>query len=536
MNLLSSTSAIRILATAFSLLALSACQSIPVNNPADLSTAAQRSDLDGLAEKTGNPSNGSASEELVAPTVTIYEFNNVWDRMQAGFQLSSAYEHPAVANQITQYVGNQHLFDLIAERSSPFLYWIVEEIEDRGLPMELALVPFVESTFNPNAYSREHAVGLWQFIGPTAKSFGLQQDWWYDARRDPRASTLAALDYLQELHQQFDEDWLLALAAYNTGDGNVRRAIRRSGRAQEDADFWTLSLASETRSHVPRILALAKVISQSAEFGIELHPISNEEPLAVVEIGAQIDIAQAARLAQLDDEVLKSLNPGYLQWATHPDSPQSLAVPIAHAELLLAGLSTMNRSDLVTWDRYEINPGDTLGAIARKLGTRVDVLQVVNQLSGSRIIAGESLLIPRTDAVGSLAAVPIIRPARSMVDSVPASYTVRRGDNLWTIARRFDIRSRDIASNNSIEIDSLLHSGQVLDLRFAQTSTPATNASTADESTGIYSVRPGDTMASIAKRFDTSLQELLIWNSISRHDLIYPGQEIVIPPPDSGLN
>ncbi|MDA1372266.1 MAG: LysM peptidoglycan-binding domain-containing protein [Proteobacteria bacterium] len=536
MKLLSSTSAFRLSAFGFSVLVLSACQSIPVVNPADLSTATQRPDVAGLSEKTDNPSSRSDSKELVEPTVTIYEFNNVWDRMQAGFQLSYAYGHPAVANQIIEYAENQPLFDLIAERSSPFLYWIVAEIEDRGLPMELALVPFVESTFNPNAYSSEHAVGLWQFIGPTAESFGLQQDWWYDARRDPRASTLAALDYLQELHQQFDADWLLALAAYNTGEGNVRRAIRRSGSSPEDADFWTLSLAGETRSHVPRILALAKIISQSDEFGIELHQIDNEEPLAVVEVGGQIDMAQAARLAQLDDEVLKSLNPGYLQWATHPDSPQSLAVPIEHAEFLVAGLSTMNRADLVTWDRYEISPGDTLGAIARKLDTRVDVLQVVNQLAGSRIIAGESLLIPRTDAVGSLAAVPIIRPARSMVDSVPASYTVRRGDNLWTIARRFDIRSQDIANKNSIEIDSLLHSGQVLDLRFAQTSTHATSASNTDGSTGIYIVRPGDTMASIANRFDTSLQELLIWNSISSRDLIYPGQEIVISPPDSRLN
>ena len=163
----------------------------------------------------------------------IESFDNLWDRLQAKFQLAEHYNHPAVDHQLSNYIDNQTYFDRIAERAQPFLFWIVNEIERRELPMELALIPIVESTFNPNAYSPKHAVGLWQFIGPTAKSFGLQQDWWYDGRRDPRASTVAALDFLEQLYNEFNDDWLLALAAYNTGQGNVNRAIRRAGLSKE---------------------------------------------------------------------------------------------------------------------------------------------------------------------------------------------------------------------------------------------------------------------------------------------------------------
>ena len=151
----------------------------------------------------------------------IKKSDNLWVRLQTQFQLVDHYDHFAVDEELSAYIYNQAYFDRITERAEPFLFWIVSEIERRKLPMELALIPIVESTFNPNAYSPKHAVGLWQFIGPTAKSFGLQQDWWYDGRRDPRASTIAALDFLEQLHKEFNEDWLLALAAYNTGQGNV---------------------------------------------------------------------------------------------------------------------------------------------------------------------------------------------------------------------------------------------------------------------------------------------------------------------------
>ena len=463
-------------------------------------------------------------------TAVPASYDDLWQRMQAGFQLEADYAQPEVLSHLRSYAGNQRYFDLITERAAPFLYWIVEEIDRRHLPQELALVPMVESTFNPNAYSREHAVGLWQFVGATGKSFGLQQDWWYDARREPWAATVAALDYLQILYGQFDENWMLALAAYNTGDGNLRRAIRNSGQETANIDFWSLPLAGETHAHVAKILALAKIISDSAAYAIELRPIPNSAALASVEIGAQIDIAQAAKLAQIGYAELRALNPGYLQWATHPDHPQTLLLPAENAELLLAGLQTLDRSELLSWDRYQIAAGDTLGGIARKLGTRVDILQTVNQLRGSQIIAGRSLLIPRLDESDtdlSLSSIPLPLSRRPPV-TVPASHRVRRGDNLWSIAGRYDLKSKDIASWNQIELDSILRLGQILDLGFAISDTDPSAGTLRADSEGTYLVRSGDSMARIAARFDASLEDLLLWNSISPNDTIYPGQLIQV--------
>ncbi len=464
------------------------------------------------------------------------EFSDLWDRIAYGFRLQEYYDHPDVIQQLANYKSNQRYFDLIAERASPFLFSMVEEIEKRNLPMELVLIPVIESTFNPNAYSREHAVGLWQFVGATARSFGVQLDWWYDGRRDPQASTIAAVDYLEVLYQQFDENWLLALAAYNTGDGNVRRSIRRAGVSKEDASFWELRLPGETRNHVPRILAIAQIVSESELNGVELAEIPNRLTVQTVEIGAQIDIARAAELADIDYQLLRDLNPGYLQWATHPDQPQSLLLPIENANKLNAGLQDIDKQLLLSWDRYEIRSGDTLGGIARKLNTRVDILQTVNGINDSQIIAGDSLLIPRSSDAELIAiqARPLNRVRPSV--KVPASYTIRRGDNLWSIARKFDLRSAQIAAWNSMQLDQLLKPGQVLDLSYALAETETDLNSVGNTSPQYYRVRSGDSMAKIAERFAMGLDELLILNSISSNDLIHPGQSIRINPVQSSLN
>ena len=471
----------------------------------------------------------------IAEEDVIESFDNLWDRLRAKFQLSEHYNHPAVHSQLLNYADNQNYFDRIAERAEPFLFWIVNEIERRGLPMELALIPIVESTFNPNAYSPKHAVGLWQFIGPTAKSFGLQQDWWYDGRRDPRASTVAALDFLEQLHSEFNEDWLLALAAYNTGQGNVNSAIRRAGLGKESADFWSLGLPSETRAHVPKILALAKLVSHSKTYGVELPAIANEESLVLVKVDSQIDLTQAARLAQLDYTELRNINPGYLQWATHPDNPQVIAVPIKNAELLQTGIAQLGPDQFVTWDRYEILPGDTLGEIARKLGTRVDVLQTVNHLQGSRIIAGDSLLVPRTTNLALLANYNRSNESGRRILPTPNIYTVQRGDNLWTIARKFDLRSTQIAAWNNIDIESLLQPGQELNLEFASNAEESVSEISITAGAEDYRVRRGDSMHEIANRFRINLNDLLDWNNMNERDLIFPGQLIRIIPPENRL-
>ena len=486
------------------------------------------SDSKGQSSIVISEENSSTSVQEVD---VIKRSDNLWDRLQTQFQLENHYENPAVDQELAAYMYNQPYFDRITERAEPFLFWIVSEIERRSLPMELALIPIVESTFNPNAYSPKHAVGLWQFIGPTAKSFGLQQDWWYDGRRDPRASTVAALDFLEQLYNEFNEDWLLALAAYNTGQGNVNRAIKRAKVDKGNADFWSLPLSRETRAHVPKILALAKLVSNSRRYGVELAPIENKEPLALIEIDSQIDLAQAAKLAQLDYRELRRLNPGYLQWATHPYNPQVIAVPIDHAYFLRDGISKLGPDRFISWDRYEIQPGDTLSSIAIKTRTEIEILRAANQIRGNLIIAGDSLLIPRTTDSSLLVNINQSQFSSRRILPTPNIYLVRKGDSLWKIARRFDIKSSDIARWNNIPIESILMPGQELNLEFVSNTTNNTEISdnaTADN----YRIKAGDVMIEIAQRFNIKLESLLRWNNLTTSDLIFPGQLIRIIPPE----
>ena len=499
--------------------------------PAQSSHAQQAEQTEGVTLERPTESSSALVSREASETPTGY--TSLWERMRTSLQLSPYYAHSAVLEQLPRYAENQRYFDLVTERASPFLFWIVAEIERRGLPMELALLPMVESTFNPAAHSRRNAVGLWQFVAPTARSFGLQQDWWFDGRRDPRASTVAALDYLEVLNDQFEGDWLITLAAYNTGDGNVRRAFRRRGAEIGELEFWELPLAPETRSHVPRVLALAQIVLNPQDHGIELTEIANEEPLALVDVGSQIDLAQVAAMLDLNLETVRSLNPGYLQWATHPEQPQIVAVPKQMENQFQNSLASLDRSQYVSWEHYQIRPGDTLGGIALRLGTTVETLRVINQIEGSSIIAGRPLLIPRGSALSeaNLASLKPPLPETRLAVAVPPRYVVRRGDNLWSIARRFDLRSSDIAAYNQLDRDALLQPGQELDFGFIETSTLAAEFPANRGGSKIYRVRRGDTMAGIAERYSAALEDLLRWNDLGRNDLIFPGQQIQVVAP-----
>lgn len=392
-------------------------------------------------------------------------YDDLWDRIAAGFDLEAYYSHASVLRQVERYHANQRLFNQVSERAGPYLFWIVEELEKRGLPLELALIPVVESVYNPSAYSHQHAAGMWQFIASTGRVYGLEQNWWYDGRRDPVASTLAAISYLESLYKQFDQDWLLAFAAYNTGEGNVLRAIRRNERDSLPTDFWNLRLASETRNHVPRILAIAKIVADTKAHDIELTPIPNNPYFEMVSVDSQIDLSLAARLAEVELAQLKKLNPGYLQWATHPDQQQTLLLPIDSVESFTIKLASLPSQEWVTWDRYEIQSGDSLGAIANNLGTRIDILSTVNKLRGDRIIAGKSLLVPRTNDPAQLRLPEGLAQSYPGADQIPESYRVRVGDSLWTIARKFDLKSRDIARWNQLSMNAVIRPGQTLSLK-----------------------------------------------------------------------
>lgn len=260
--------------------------------------------------------------------------NQLWGRMRDNFQISKktgSDKHQRVQQYVKKLAQAKSLKKM-STQATPYLYYIVEQLEKRNMPTELALLPMVESEFKVNATSHQGATGLWQFIAGTGRMYGLKQDAWYDGRKDVKASTNAALDYLKFLHKEFDNNWMLALAAYNAGPGNVHRAIKRNKRAGKSTSFWELKLPKETMAYVPKFLALAEVVSNPEKHGVSLAPIENKPYFLPVNPGKAINFNQAAKLADLNLTQLKLLNPGYRQSSTHPKGPQELLLPVANAQ------------------------------------------------------------------------------------------------------------------------------------------------------------------------------------------------------------
>ncbi len=307
-------------------------------------------------------------EQIVLPSLELREpvvEPDLFVRLRSGFALQGSSD-PAVQRERDWYARNQTYLDRVFIRGDLYLFHIASALEARGMPAELALLPVVESAFDPFAYSHGRAAGLWQIIPGTGKRLGLTQNWWFDGRRDVLESTRAALDYLQQLHEQFNGDWLLAVAGYNSGEGNVARALKKAAAAGRPQDFWGIKsfLPAETRTYVPRLLAIAELVADPAALGLTLPDLRNEARFAVVETGGQIDMALAAQLAGIDTDALYALNPGFNRWATDPEGPHRLLLPPAQADLFATSLAALGERERVQWTRHRVRTGETIGGVA----------------------------------------------------------------------------------------------------------------------------------------------------------------------------
>jgi membrane-bound lytic murein transglycosylase D len=354
---------------------------------------------DSPQENTPN-SLGTGDSEFIAPIATVtptqpvMPVTDVWDRIRSGLTISDYTTlHQDSQRQLKWFAGHPEYMARVVERARPYLHYIVEQVDKRGLPMEVALLPVVESGFKPNAYSKSHAAGLWQFIPGTGKVYGLDQNWWYDGRRDVIASTDAALSYLEKLHNDFG-DWQLAFAAYNCGEGTVARAIKRNKKQGKPIDFWSLKLPRETSAYVPKLMAVSHLVKFPEQYGLDLSPVDNKPYLGMVNIGSQIDLNIAAEMADIDMDLLYKLNPGFNRWATAPDGPHRLVLPLDKVDNFKTELATLPQSKRVQWARHKIKSGESLSTIAARYHTRVSVIKKANQLGNNTIRAGRHLLIP----------------------------------------------------------------------------------------------------------------------------------------------
>lgn len=452
--------------------ALAGCSSLPTS---DHNTETAQGDT----AEIGKQDVASLEAERIA---AARESENLWDRIRVDYGLAPL-DSPLIERHERWFASNPAYIDRMVNRARLYLYHIVEEVEKRGVPMEIALLPAIESAYKAHAYSRARASGLWQFIPSTGRLYGLDQNWWYDGRRDVMAATGAALDYLQKLEKDFDGDWHLALAAYNAGEGRVMGARRHNARRGRPTNYTALrTLKPETLNYVPKLIAISNIIKDPAKYGIELPPIPNEPYFTQVDIGGQIDLSILARKADIPIGDLYDINPGFSRWATAPNGPYHLLVPTDHVDKVLTALAELPADQRVKYKRHRIRHGEALSLIARRYGVGVRAIKRANGLRSSRIRAGRSLLIPLSmrritaSAAGNITKPVRRKPAKPPRGHVAVVHKVKSGDTLWNIAVRYGVYIGQITRWNAISRRSVLRLGQNLKIWLSPDKVPGTAA------------------------------------------------------------
>lgn len=378
--------------------------------------------------------------------------DDLWMRVRAGFSLANI-QSQEVRQHESNFSKNQRFIDHIVGRSQRYLFYIIEEVERRRMPAEIALLPIIESEFDPDAYSHRHAAGLWQFVPSTAKAFGLEQNWWHDERRDIIAATQAALDYLQMLYKMFG-NWKLALAAYNWGQGSLKKVIDEGHGGNKSVNYQEIGLPAETRNYISKLIAIRNIIANPRRYGIKLKSIPNRPYFEQITITQQIDVQLAARLAGISESEFNALNPAYHRpLIKAEDSPRTLLLPVTKVKTFVDNLENYDKS-LVSWRIYQIEQTETLRDLSSRYRIPVARLAEINGVSERATLKkGQILLVPRDGSSARemtyLAHYQLkqpVRPAtrRSQSSEERIVYTVKKGDTLHAIAKRYGIDIKTI--------------------------------------------------------------------------------------------
>jgi len=493
--------------------------SLPPGMASDEPSLTLISPLDGLSLETYGPG----------------EPYDLLTKLRFGFGLEYE-DNRRIAAERNWFVRHPDYLERVFTRAQRYLPYITAELERRGLPLELALLPIVESAYDPFAYSHGRAAGLWQMIPGTARRFGIRQNWWYDGRRDVVDSTRAALDYLEYLHKLNDGDWLNAIASYNSGEGNVLRSVKRNRKAGKPEDFWNLKLPRETSMYVPKLLALVDIVQNPDAYNLALPAVLDEPQFVVADIGSQLDLALAAELAGVEVDTVYAYNPGYNRWSTDPAGPHRLVLPVEAADSFTAALAEVTDEDRVRWKRHKVKSGEAISTIALKYNTTVAQIREANNLRGNTIRAGHYLLIPvatkplsaySQSADARLAKTQNRKRAGSKVEHV-----VAKGESFWTISRHYKVTHRQLAAWNGMAPGDPLPVGRKLVVwtDAANASPQVSPATTLGNTTRKlrYTVRNGDSLYLIANRFRVSINDIARWNNIDKNKILRPGQKLTM--------
>jgi len=440
--------------------------------------------------------------------------DTLWERFASRLTIAQI-DHPDIDGHVARYRRQQRHLDTVTRRAQPFLHYIVEETERRGLPVELAMIPMIESGYQPRAVSPGKAAGLWQIRPATGRHLGLQLDSWYDGRHDIRDSTRAALDYLEFLHDKFDGDWLLAMAGYNAGWGTVQNAIRRNQRQGKSTDFWHLPLPRITQAYIPKVLALSRILADSESYGVSVPKIRNEPYLMEVRVTPSMDLSMAAAKAGISEDTLLDFNPGFKRGMVPPsEKPWQILLPRPEGLTLQARLENLQAPDAELLAEAELAPqfADTPGDPAATLlvDSASDALRNAVDNPGQQLQVQAARPLRREQPTGSSQLVSTDTP-------LEYRYTVRAGDTLSTIAQRYGLSTVALARDNRRAVDGMLQAGETLVINTAPQEIPEElRDDDPDPELNIvnYLVQEGDSLWNISQRFQVSMAELRRWNDL----------------------
>lgn len=431
---------------------------------------------------------------------------DAWQKITDGRTFCLDIQHPLVTKRLKWYTGKQLHFDRIGARARLYMPYIIQQVEQNDLPLELALLPFVESAYNPFASSPNGAAGLWQFIQPTGDLLGLKRNTWYDGRRDIISSTDAAIRYFKQLNKRFEGDWLLTLAAYNAGEGTVAKAIEENREKGNKTDFWSLNLPEVTRRYVSKLIALTTVIAAPENYQVSLPDISSAVHFKRVDLPKQIDLYRVSQLCETSTDMLNRLNPGLQQSMTPPEGPHHLLIPDDKVASFKAKLASIPKDSWLTTRQYTVRRGETLNQIALHHKTSVNAIIAQNEISTAHIRQGQVLNIPSPMPT-------------SLPSSAPSHYhQVRQGDNLWAIAQTYHVSTKDLVRWNNLDLKKALKIGRTL-----KTHSMGKKPQQASFS---YKVKKGDSITLLSQQFNVAVADILRWNKLDEARLIQAGQTL----------
>ena len=473
------------------LIFLVGCQQVQINqsNPKDLIV------------------NNKVSSEAINDDKT---YLNIWDYMYL-----NNYKDKVILNeQILSYM-NSHLQDLdkfeeYLSDSYYFIYFAIEELEKNNLPIELAILPYIESNYDPFSISPSGAVGIWQFMPRTGRLYELNKSWWNEDRHDPFKSTQAAVSYLKYLYQRFDEDIYLTIAAYNAGPSLVDRRINQNKRKGEKTDFWSLNLPSQTKNYVPKYIALRELILNSDKYGVKMPDIPYEDVVKKITIPGQVEILALSEFLEIKPELLYKLNAGYTKWASAPKDESIFYIPKEKYYLYASKNNPFNKTNDINWISHIVKSGDNLWDLSIKYDTEVNIIKEINYLNNDLLSIDDTLLIPLGKSKSN--------------NFIPYEmYIVSEGDSLWSIARKYNLDVKDLTKMNSLNENEYLQLGQQLSIGNKNIHRNIESK----KRTILYSVKQGDNLYKISELFDVTIKSIEDINDFNESTLM-PGQIIKI--------